>query len=165
MALDLKRLRRDLDAQAREAAEGDSRAKPSGAMAIVRKHLTDIERLKAEGATWGALAAALSHQGVRTRDGRPLSGRNLTGLIDSIRRQDEKRRKAGARRTSRADLASAPPSGQTPSSLGHPASPPPRPADTQAGLPTPPHPEHRTAEQIRREGLSELYDLLKGKSL
>lgn len=158
MALDLKRLKRDLDAQDREAVEGDARVKPSGAMATVRKHLPDIERLKAEGVTWVAIAAALARQGVRMRDGRPLTGRRLTGLIDSIRRQDAGRREAGARRTSRADLTPGPPS-----ALDHSASPAPGPADAPAGVPTSPHPEHRTAEQIRREGLSDLYDLLKGK--
>ncbi|RYC34069.1 hypothetical protein D3273_02120 [Lichenibacterium minor] len=163
MALDLKRLKRDLRAQDREAVEGDARVKPSGAMAIVRKHLPDIERLKAEGATWVAIAAALARQGVSMRDGRPLTGRRLTGLIDSIRRQDAGRREAGARRLFRSDLAPGPPSARAPSSPDHPEASAARPTDAPAAVPTTPHPEHRTAEQIRREGLSDLYDLLKGK--
>lgn len=162
MPLDLERLRRDIDAKRRaQAAEGDARAEPSGAMAVVRAHLPDIERLKAEGGTWVAIASALAQQGVKLRDGRPITGRHLTGLIDSIRRQDAGRRKAIARRAARADLTDAPPRAQRPS--GDPPSSPSQAADPPQAEPAAPFPGRRTATQIRREGLDGLYDMLKGK--
>ena len=158
MPLDLKRLRRDVDAKRlSDTAERDPRKKPSGAMAAVRAHLADIERLKDEGATWVAIAAALARQGVVLRDGRPITGRRLTGLIDSIRRQDAGRRVARARRSTRADLVGEatpepPPREPTASTQTEPA---------QAEASEPPA-AHRTAEQIRRDGLADLYDMLKG---
>ena len=161
MPLDLKRLRRDVDANRyAQTAEGEARAEPSGAMAVVRAHLAEIERLKAEGATWVTIAAALVQQGVRLRDGRPITGRHLTGLIDSIRRQNAGRRKATARRAARADLADKPPRAQRPS--GDPPSSPSRHADPPQAEPAASSPGHRTALQIRLESLDDLYDMLKG---
>ena len=148
MPLDIKRLQRDVAALGLlRATENVARGKASGAMAIVRTHLAEIERLRGEGATWTDMAAALAGQGVRRRDGTPITGRRLTGLIDSIRRQDAKRQRAMARRAFRGDLPESPTGSWPP--------------DTPAA--EAPVSEHRTAEQIRRDGLAELYDLLKGK--
>lgn len=161
MPLDVKRLRRDLDAKRQSnAAEGDPRKTPSGAMAVVRAHLADIERLKAEGATWVAIAAALARQGVVLRDGRPITGRHLTGLIDSIRRQDAGRSVAKARRSRRADLAgdTTPEARQPPVSSPEPS----RPTDPAKAVASDSSGRHRTAEQIRRDDLADLYDMLKG---
>ncbi len=159
MPLDLKRLQRDVAALGRaRATENVARGKASGAMAIVRTLLAEIERLRGEGATWTDIAAALAGQGVRRRDGAPITGRRLTGLIDSIRRQDAKRRRAMARRASRGDLPESPP-GSRPPSRASTLGPPPRPDTPAAEAPVS---EHRTAEQIRRDGLAELYDQLKG---
>ena len=161
MPLDLKRLRHDVDPKRRpQAPEGDPRAEPSGAMAVVRAHLAEIERLKAEGVTWVAIAAALAQQGVKLRDGRPITGRHLTGLIDSIRRQDAGRRMAAARRAARADLTTDP--SPAPRLSGDPPSSPSRRADPPQAEPAAPSPGHRTATQIRRESLDGLYDMLKG---
>ena len=130
-------------------------------MAVVRAHLANIERLKAEGATWVAIAAALARQGVVLRDGRPITGRHLTGLIDSIRRQNAARRMAQAQRSTRADLAKA----STPEerSPRKSAPEPARSADPPRVEATEPRPGHRTAEQIRRDDLADLYDMLKGQ--
>ncbi|RYB06601.1 hypothetical protein [Lichenibacterium ramalinae] len=154
MPVDVERLRRDA------AALGGSRnkdARSSGAMALVRAHLAEIERLRAEGITWTDIAAALAAQGVRRRDGGPISGRRLTALIDSIRRQDAKRQKAMARRISRGDLVPAP------SARSSPAPQPLRPSGHPPAEPTTPTPQHRTAEQMRRERLDGFYDMLDGK--
>lgn len=159
MPLDLERLRHNATAlgQSRRAI-----GKLSGAMDLVRTHLEEIERLKAQGVTWNDIAAALAEQGVRRRDGGPITGRRLTGLIDSIRRQDAKRRKAGTRRIARADLAETPPIGSTPpSGASVPRSP--LTASKPPAENTTPTPVHRTAEQLRRDGLVDLYDMLKAK--
>lgn len=160
MRLNLHRLRRDVAARGLSREADDvARGKASGAMAIVRAHLPEIERLKGEGATWTDIAAALAGQGVKRRDGGPITGRRLTGLIDSIRRQDAKRRRAMERRASRADL-SEPTTDLWAPTRASPPRPPPIPTATPAEATSP---ERRTAEQIRRDGLAELYDLLKGK--
>lgn len=131
-------------------------------MDLVRAHLAEIERLKAQGLTWTDIAAALAEQGVRRRDGAPITGRRLTGLIDSIRRQDAKRSKAAARRALRGDIAVAPPAGLPPPPRGAvPRSPPT--ADASPVENATPIPGHRTAGQLRREGLDGLYDMLDGK--
>lgn len=156
MRLNLEHLRRDVAALGLSRTTDDvARGKASGAMAIVRAHLVEIEHLKGEGATWTDIAAVLAGQGVRRRDGGPITGRRLTGLIDSIRRQDAKRRGAMKRRASRADLPE-PPSGSRTAT--------PRPPPVSDAPPAePPVLERRTAEQIRRDSLADLYDLLKGK--
>ena len=132
-------------------------------MDIVRMHLAEIECLKAQGVAWTDIAGALVEQGVRRRDGGPITGRRLTGLIDSIRRQDAKRQKAATRRASRGDIAVTPPASSRPP-LGAAT---PQPSLVTAGEPpaedTAPTPGHRTAEQLRRDGLAELDDILKGK--
>ena len=142
---DLRRLRRDVDAKGlSDTAEGDPRKKPSGTMAAVRGHLAEIERLKAEGVTWVAIAAALARQGVVLRDGRPITGRHLTGLIDSIRRQDAGRRVARARRSTRTDLVEE-------------ATPERRPREHAPSRPTIP-PQFEAPEPPA----GHLYDMLKG---
>lgn len=81
----------------------------SNAMAIIRENLTTIAALRGEGATWDAIASGLTAQGVLHRDGRPLTGKRLTALIDSIRRQDLRRQAKRDKRLARTDLARAPP--------------------------------------------------------
>ena len=132
-------------------------------MAIVRTHLAMIEGLKAEGMTWVAIAAALTRQGVKQRNGKPLTGRRLTGLIHSIRRQEAGRQKASVRRASRADLVTEPlaMSRPRPSKTSSPV--PSRSAEAPHGEAETPAEVRRSAEQIRREGLADLYDMLKGK--
>ena len=160
MSLDLERLRRDVAALGLSRKTEDvAHGKASGAMAIVRAHLAEIERLRGEGATWTDIAAALAGQGTRRRDGAPITGRRLTGLIDSIRRQDAKRRRTTARRASRGDLPESPTDAGVPSRPSTPGSP----LRPDAPLTEIPKSEYRTAEQIRRDGLADLYDQLKGK--
>ncbi len=139
------------------------RSKPSGAMAVVRAHLTEIERLKADGATWVAIAAALAQQGVKQRNGTPITDRRLTGLIASVRRQDADRERAKARRMSRVDLVVATPAARSqPLSKGS-LSVPSTSVDVPQTEPTAATTGHRSAEQIRRDQLTELYDMLEGK--
>ena len=130
-------------------------------MDLVRTHLAEIERLKAQGIAWTDIAAALVEQGVRRRDGGPITGRRLTGLIDSIRRQDLRRQKAATRRASRGDVAVTPSAGLPPPRGAVPRSLPT--ADASPAADATPTPGHRTAEQLRREGLDGLYDMLDGK--
>ena len=160
MSLDLERLRRDIAALgiARSAQQQGT----SGAMGVVRAHLADIERLKDEGATWVNIAEALAEQGVRRRDGGPITGRRLTGLIDSIRRQDTRRRSATERRASRRDLTVASPSDPRPPPGATTPRPSPAGDEPQAEADAPAR-GYPTAEQIRRDGLAELDAILKGK--
>jgi hypothetical protein len=81
----------------------------SQAMAIIRENLAAIETLRAGGATWTVIAAGFAAQGVSHRDGQPLTGKRLTALIDSIRRQDARRQARERKRALRPDLARAPP--------------------------------------------------------
>lgn len=81
----------------------------SQAMAIIRENLAAIETLRAGGATWAVIAAGFAAQGVSHRDGQPLTGKRLTALIDSIRRQDARRQARERKRALRTDLARAPP--------------------------------------------------------
>lgn len=93
---------------AREQAKRTPRI-GSKAMAIIRDNMMTIEVLRGQGHTWDAIAAGFAAQGVAHRDGHPLTGKRLTSLIDSIRRQDAKRQAKRDKRLTRADLARAPP--------------------------------------------------------
>ena len=132
-------------------------------MAVVRANLTEIERLRVDGATWVAIAAALAQQGVKQRDGKPITARRLTGLIASVRRQDASREQSKARRASREDLAAvAPAMRRQPISKGRSLDPPGS-VDVQQAEPVAATARHRSAEQIRRDQLTDLYDMLDGK--
>lgn len=101
--LDLKRLALDVrHQQARRPPAG------SGAMRIVRDNLAAIRGLRDQGATWDQIAAGLASQGVRQRDGKPLTGKRLTALIDSIARQDQSRAARLSRCLAQPDLARQP---------------------------------------------------------
>ena len=73
-------------------------------MAAVRQHLPAIEVLHDEGASWVDIAAGLTAQGLVQGNGAPLTGRWLTALIASIRRQDMQRAAKVAKRAGRTDL-------------------------------------------------------------
>ncbi len=106
MPLDPDKLRQDVEVLSAERDQSSgSRGRPrSGAMSAIRQHLTAITALRDDGATWPDIAAALATQGIVQGDGTPLTGRHLTALIASIRRQDAGRAAARARRAVRVDL-------------------------------------------------------------
>ena len=106
MALDPRRLRQDVDARRtdRPAAAGSGGRQRTGAMAVVRDHLADIETLRAEGARWGDIAAAMAAQGVTQGEGKPITERRLTALIASVRKQDAKRKSLSDSRSARPDI-------------------------------------------------------------
>lgn len=110
LQLDPDKLCRDVEARAVERLQGSgpSSRQRSGAMAAIREHLATIMALRDGGATWPDIGVALTAQGFTRGDGGPLTGRHLSALIASIRRQDAGRAAARARRTARADLHHAP---------------------------------------------------------
>lgn len=103
--LDLHRLERDVaDTAARSAGLAPGGRPATGLMDVVRDNLDALTALQASGATWNAIAAALTKQGYATGDGRPLTGSQITGLISSVRRQARRRATKASTRRSLADL-------------------------------------------------------------
>lgn len=105
--VNLTKLRRDVEIAA--AAQLESRRGPhgrrlTGAMAIVRDHLTKIEALRAAGKSWGSIAAGLAEQGVTQGDNIPITAKRLTALVASVKRQAARRAEKEEWRTQRRDL-------------------------------------------------------------
>ncbi|KMO35578.1 hypothetical protein [Methylobacterium aquaticum] len=103
--LDLRRLARDADAASggrREALAPGGRP-ATGLMEAVRANLDALLALQAGGLTWDAIATALTAQGFTTAQGQPITGRNLTGIISSVRRQTAARAARMAARAARPD--------------------------------------------------------------
>ncbi|MFH6782167.1 hypothetical protein [Methylobacterium sp. MA0201] len=149
--LDLSKLTRDLDRRRRDRPDGvGPGGRPvSGAMAVVRENLAQLEALHAAGASWVDIAASLASQGVRHGSGAPLTGRQLTALIASVRRQARKRQSRTAQRMARSDLpkVAAPRLQLSPELAERQPTPTPLPLATE--------------EDLRREALASLNDLLK----
>lgn len=103
--LDLRRLARDAAAapSSRREARAPGGRPATGLMEAVRANLDDLVALQAGGLTWDAVAAGLTAQGFTTADGQPVTGRNLTGIISSVRRQAAARAARMAARTARPD--------------------------------------------------------------
>lgn len=110
--LDLRRLARDAAAtpnsHRKAAAPGGRPA--TGLMEAVRDNLDALVALQAGGLTWDAVAAGLMAQGFTTAGGGPITGRNLTGVISSVRRQAAARASRTAARAARPDRADPAPS-------------------------------------------------------
>lgn len=104
--LDLTRLSRDVAClrKSRPAGLGPGGRPATGAMDIVRENLGKLEALHAAGASWADIAAGLAAQGVLHGSGAALTGRQLTGLIASVRRQRRRREAKATRRATRTDL-------------------------------------------------------------
>ena len=103
--LDLRRLARDADAVPggrREALAPGGRP-ATGLMDAVRANLDALLALQAGGLTWDAIAAGLTAQGFTTAQGRPITGRNLTGIVSSVRRQTAARAARMETRAARPD--------------------------------------------------------------
>lgn len=149
--LDVTRLTRDLDRRRRDRLDGvgPGGRLMSGAMAVVRENLAQLEALHDAGASWVDIAASLASQGVHHGSGAALTGRQLTALIASVRRQARKRQSRIAQRLERPDLPK----------VGAPRlqlSP-----DLAARQPRPTSLPLATEEDLRREALTSLNSLLK----
>ncbi|RDJ20275.1 hypothetical protein DWF00_19950 [Bosea caraganae] len=105
--LDLTRLSRDVAClrKSHPAGLGPGGRPATGAMAIVRENLGRLEALHAAGFSWVDIAVGLAAQNVLHGSGRPLTGRQLTGLIASVRRQQRRRETKATRRATRTDLS------------------------------------------------------------
>ncbi|MBD8908698.1 MULTISPECIES: hypothetical protein [Methylobacteriaceae] len=119
--LDLRRLARDAAATpgSRRTAGAPGGRPATGLMDIVRGNLDALVALQAGGLTWDAVAAGLTAQGITTADGQPITGRNLTGIISSVRRQAAARAAKAEARAARPDRPTPPhsvppPTGSTP---------------------------------------------------
>ncbi len=80
----------------------------TGLMQAVRANLDALLALQAGGLTWDAVAAGLTAQGFTTANGKPITGRNLTGVISSVRRQAAAREARAAARAARPDRPEPP---------------------------------------------------------
>ena len=154
MPLDPKRLARDakmLEAARPVAAIG---RETTGVTRAVRAFMPTIRELRNAGVRWGAIAEALARQDIVGADKQPLSASRLTAVVDRIDKGHRKQADRIVARGRRSDLVEAAPPVQVPTS----------PAITALGRTAPTGSEHRTAEQIRRDDLAELHDILKGKT-
>ncbi len=149
--LDLAKLTSELKRHRQDRPDGigPGGRRVSGSMAVVRDNLAQLEALHAAGATWVDIASGLAAQGVRHGTGEPLTGRQLTGLIASVRRQARKREARAAQRLTRPDLpkAAAPRLQLSP--------------DLAARRSTPAPSNLATEEDLRRASLASLDDVLK----
>ncbi|RYY10354.1 MAG: hypothetical protein EON55_16535 [Alphaproteobacteria bacterium] len=104
--LDLKRLAKDVDTlrSNRPVDRGPGGRRLTGAMEVVRDNLEALETLKASGSTWVDIAAGLAAQGVTQGEGEPITGKRLTSLCASVKRQAARKAAAEARRLARPDL-------------------------------------------------------------
>lgn len=160
MPLDPKRLARDAKrAQARRPDTSIGR-ETTGVTRAVRAGLPVIRQLRAAGVTWAAIADAMSAQGVRQGEGKPLTATRLTAIVTQVEAQERRKAEREARRRTRPDLAVAPEAISPPA----PATPLP-PSHPPAALPalpaTPGSGARATEEEIRRAGLHDLHQLLK----
>ena len=109
--IDIAKLRADAGkAKAvRLAKKAGSTSVATGAMAVVRRLLPTIEGLlEADPETsWDDIAVALTEQGVRTRAGEPMTGKRVSSLVDSVRKEDAARQERSQRRRARKDLPAA----------------------------------------------------------
>lgn len=112
--LDLRKLRRDVaKSQASRPvglAPGGRRA--TGSMAVVRRHLAQLDALRSDGATWAEIAAGLAGQGVTQGEGLPITAKRLTALVTLIRKAEARKTAVQAKRAGRSDAPTeaAPPS-------------------------------------------------------
>jgi len=111
--LDLKRLRADIAKHENEKASAPAARRLTGAMAIVRDNLAEIEALNAAGKSWAAIAAALAQQGVTQGENQPITARRLTALIASVKREATRQEAKLESRAQRRDLSPTKSSEQT----------------------------------------------------
>ena len=105
--LDLKRLRADVKRieDNRPADRGPGGRRITGSMAIVRENLPALLEMRAKGGRWVDIAAGLALQGVTQGAGNePITGKRLTALIASIRKQEARKAEKQAQRAQRRDV-------------------------------------------------------------
>ncbi len=152
MPLDPRRLARDaktLDAKRPAGAIG---RETTGVTRAVRALMPAIRELREAGVRWAAIAEALAQQGVAGPDGQPMKANRLTAVVDRIARGERGQVAKADARDRRPDLSAAPPPDVAPRQPHGAVGDPPSLPDTR----------HRTAEQIRRDDLSDLDAILKG---
>lgn len=114
--LDLRRLKRDVarSQASRPTGMAPGGRRSTGSMAVVRRHLPQLDALRAEGATWAEIAAALAAQGLTQGEAQtPITAKRLTALVALVRKAEAKRSASIAKRTDRSDA----PGGQPNASL------------------------------------------------
>jgi hypothetical protein len=102
MKLDFRRLHREVERRKSARVTSPRGRNKTGATAIIREHLPDLERMHADGAIWDEIAAGLSTQGVTQGNGKPLTGRRLTALIHNIKNREATLAPAAAKASSEA---------------------------------------------------------------
>lgn len=170
MALDVKRLMRDAG-KAQAARPGTAIGRETtGVTRAVRGSLSAIRKLREAGVTWKAIAEAMTAQGITQSGGKALTATRLTAIVSDVEAQMRRPARDLVRRGQRSDLA--PGAGDACPGTASMA----RAAQVQrpkAGLrppsssdPTSGHPAHAerpaTEAEIRRAGLAELQQILKG---
>ncbi len=89
-----------------QAGRDDRRVK-TGATAIVRALLPEIEEMRANDVPWRVIAAALGEQGVVETRGdvrRPIGERRLSAIVADLREQAVRKAERQQRRAGRSDL-------------------------------------------------------------
>lgn len=152
MPLDPRRLARDAKTLEAKRPAGAIGRETTGVTRAVRALMPAIRELREAGVRWAAIAEALARQGVVGPDGKPMKANRLTAVVDRIEQGQQRKVAKVQVRSRRPDFARPPPAGPTLPQPDTPARDQPPPAAT----------EHRTAEQIIRDGLSDLNALLKG---
>lgn len=88
MEINVKRLRSDVNQLKRRRKASPIGKVKTGATEVIRKHFAELERMHyQDGASWVEIAAGLAEQGVTQGDGKPITGRRLTALMNNIRGQ------------------------------------------------------------------------------
>ena len=154
MPLDPKRLARDAKALEAEKPAAAVGRETTGVTRAVRAFMPTIRELRDAGVRWGPIAEALAKQGLVRADKQPLSASRLTAVVDRIDKGERKKAERLVARGRRSDLVAGPPPVQAQKA----------PANATPGPTAPAKSDHRTAEQIRRDDLAELHDILKGKT-
>jgi hypothetical protein len=145
--IDAKRLARD--AKAAGVQRLNAATKIAGVVCAIGECMPAIAGLRGDGVTWASIAAALSQQGLTQRNGRPLTASRVTAIVSYIQNRDHKRDEKALRRVRRNDLSRE----VVPRARAR--------SDTSAARSSFNH-EHetRSEEQIRRDGLKDLHNLL-----
>jgi hypothetical protein len=152
MPLDPRRLARDAKTLEAKRPAGAIGRETTGVTRAVRALMPAIRELRQAGVRWAAIAEALARQGVVGSDGQPLKANRLTAVVDRIAQGERGKAAKADARGGRPDLSASPPPDAVPQQPHVPITDPPSRPDTR----------HRTAEQIRRDDLSDLDAILKG---
>ena len=111
MPLDVAALRKAVKRLNTAHAERPDGRRTTGATALIRAALPEIQRLReVEGFPWAVIAAALGEQGVsQGREGKPITADRLIALVRQIENQLARAEAGTVGRAGRADLAAPQP--------------------------------------------------------